>query len=114
MSSEKLGRDELRVPAHARDTPAVAAGRRDRARNVRAVIVAGPIEDGAVVVREVPAVDVVLVAVPVVIDAVGGVVSVGPDIRREIFVVVHDPFVDDPDVDVGSAGVSRDPRFRGL
>jgi len=60
--------------------------------------------DARFVVEEVPAVDVVDVAVEVVVNPVArGLERVRPDVRLEVLVVDVDAGVDDADVDVPAA-----------
>ena len=87
--------------------------RPDRAGHVGAVVVARPVVDGGVVGVEVPAVDVVDVAVPVVVDAVGGLAGVRPDVGRQVWVADLDALVDDAHVDVRVAGVAGVPGLAG-
>ena len=71
---------------------------------MRAVVVARVVE-GGVVVAEIPAVDVVDVAVGVVVDPVaGGLAGVHPGPARQVGMREVDPVVDDRDHHVGTAG----------
>ena len=93
VRADELQRHDLDVPVHAGDADSVRAGRPDRPGDVRPVAVV--VERIVVVVHEVPAMHVVDVAVPVVVDAVActpraRLARVRPDVRREIGVVpVH-------------------------
>src|SRR3990170_8671539 len=74
------------------------------------MVIAGAVEGGVVVAVEVPAADVVHVAVAVVIDSCGSrfLLWVLPDVRGEVRVIVGHPFVYDADDDllvVGGGGV---------
>src|SRR4029079_34711 len=72
------------------------------------------VEHARVVVEEVPAVDVVDVTIPVVIDPVArGLERVGPDVGREISVADVDAGVDDPDEHRVAADLRRSPRRGG-
>ena len=102
--------------------------RRDRPGDVRAVTVVAGIVDRRVVMAEVPAVDVVDVAVAVVVDAVAGrLAGVGPLASREVRVAEIDTVVDhrdddarlalldaerleSVDIDVGDPGLRLDAR----
>ena len=100
---------------HARRDPddARAVERRgDRPGHVRPVEVVAEIVDGVVVVAEVPAMDVVDVAVGVVVDAVrlaaaARFAGVRPGTRREVGMAEVDAVVDDRDDRARAAG--RDP-----
>src|SRR5262249_1932266 len=74
----------------------------------------GAVVDRVVAVDEVPAVDVVDVAVAIVVDAVDRVVGVGPGVGTEVWVGELNPLVDDADVDRLRAGVAGRPRLLGL
>jgi hypothetical protein len=81
------------VPVDAGDADAVVPARTDRPGDVRpipALVARIP-----VFADEVPAADVVDVAVPVVVDAVDILRRVQPDVRDEVWVRKRDPGVDD-------------------
>src|SRR4029077_4188664 len=69
-----------------------------------------------VVVKEIPAVDVVDVPVQVVVHAgkAGGLDRIGPDIGRQVGMVNLDAFVDDADGDGAAADMSGLPGLAGL
>ena len=113
---EELGRDHLHRPVDASDALAVVAHAADGARHMRTVRVdrriGGPIENGGVVVEEVPPVDVVDVAVAVVVDTVSGNLSrIGPDVGGQIGMRGLNALVDHADHDVGRSGVASTPRL---
>ena len=118
VTPKELAADQGDVPVHACDAHTVVCLCADRARHVRTVVVEAPagaaVVDGAVAVGEVPAVDVVDVAVPVVVHAVGGIEGVGPDLPGELRVRELDAFVDDAYVDALRAGVAGRPGLGGL
>gem|GEM_PF-6438033 len=96
--AQELGRDHRDVPVHADHAGAIARST-NGAGHVGAVVVVRPVVHGGIVVVEVPAVDVVHVAVAVVVDAVGGnLPRVDPDVVGKIGVGDLHPGVDDAHV----------------
>jgi hypothetical protein len=114
-AAEELAGDDPHLPVDPGDPPAVAAHRADGAGDVRAVVLVVGRHVGLVGIGgEVPAVDVVGVAVAVVILAVDRVEGVDPDVAGEVLVGVLDAGVDDADVDVGASGLAVVPGRIGL
>ena len=109
---EELQAHDLDVPVHARHADAVVADAADGAGAVRAVVVV--VHGVVVVVREVPAVDVVDEAVGVIVDAVAGdLARVRPGVGRQVGVRVVDAGVDDRDDHAGGTGEDV-PRLDGV
>ena len=91
--------------AHHPDT--VAADGPDGPADVGAVAVVtairiAAVKDAAVVVPEVPSVNVIHEAITVVVDSVdGGVSGIGSDVGGEVGMIEVDPLIDDADIDSG-------------
>ena len=99
-SSPRNFRAMIETPGATPTTPDPVERRGDRPGDVRAMPVLVEVVDGVVVVAEVPAVDVVDVAVAVVVDAVGllavaALARVRPRPRGEVRMAEVDPVVDD-------------------
>src|SRR5207245_8325634 len=100
---ENLEGHQLAGPTDAGHIGVVVADGGDGAGDVRAV--AQVIHWIVVIIGEVPAVNVVAVAVAVVVDAIAGDFKrIGPDVGGQIGVGVIDATVDDADNHVGWAG----------
>ena len=108
--AEALQGHDLYIPGNARDSDIVVSRRADGACDVCAVAV--NIHGVCVTVGEVPAVDVVHIAVAVVVDTVAGnFAGIHPDVVGEVGMGVVNTRVDDSDDDAARA--RRDfPCFR--
>ncbi len=115
VAAKELAAHQLHAPAHASDTDSVAADPADGPGDMRAVVIARAVEDGAVVAVEVPAVHVVHVPVAVVIGAVAShLTRVGGGVGCEVGVTVVVALVDDADVDVAAIRLASGPRLGRL
>src|SRR5262249_15114969 len=105
-------RHDLHVPDDPGDAAAVVGHGADGAGHVRPVVVV--VHGVAVVVDEVVAVNVIDVAVAVVVDAVAGdLAGVGPDVGRQVGMVIVHAGVDGRHED--AAGARGDvPRLGGV
>ena len=104
VRTQELGGDHRHVPGDTGHTRPVASDGADGARHVCPVVVLDTVINGVVVVIEIPAVDVVDIAVVVVVDHVAGHLDrIHPDVQRQIGVGDLNALVDHPDHHGGRA-----------
>ena len=109
---EELCGDHRHIPVDTCNTETVSADGTDRPCNVGAVgIVPATVVDAVVVVGEVPAVNVVDVAVAVIVSTVCRIKGIRPNVRRKIGMGDINTFVDDADIDGRGADLTLCPRF---
>src|SRR2546426_9521579 len=117
ISGKKLERHKTTLPVDSDDANSVIAGRADRTRHVRSMIVyitrvtwrrwvtrLGVIKNRRVIMCEVPTVDVIYKTIPVVINAVPrNLARIHPDVIVQVFVVDVDSCIDNPDYHAAAA-----------